>query len=112
MHHFAYRNGQLCAEDVPLVDIAKQFGTPTYVYSCATLTRHLRVMEEALGDHPHLICFAVKSNPTLGVLQLLGGLGAGADVVSGGELYRALKANIPARSIVFSGVGKTSAEME
>ena len=93
-------------------EIASRFGTPTYVYSRATLTRHYHVMDEAFGEHPHTVCFAVKANPSLGVLALLGRLGAGADVVSGGELFRVLRAGIPSDRIVYSGVGKTVAEME
>jgi diaminopimelate decarboxylase len=112
VHHFQLRQGHLHAEDVPLADIARRFGTPTYVYSRATFTRHFHVMDEAFGAHPHTVCFAVKANPTLGVLSLLGRLGAGADVVSGGELFRALQAGIPASRIVYSGVGKTVVEME
>ncbi|MEW5847205.1 MAG: diaminopimelate decarboxylase [Myxococcota bacterium] len=111
MHHFAYRDGVLHAEDVPLTDLAAAHGTPTYVYARATLRRHFRVMDEALGSHPRVVCFAVKANPSLGVLETLGRMGAGADVVSGGELYRALKAGIPGERIVFSGVGKTADEM-
>ncbi|MBI5493832.1 MAG: diaminopimelate decarboxylase [Deltaproteobacteria bacterium] len=111
MHHFHHRHGTLHAEDVPLTDVAARVGTPTWVYSRATLERHFRVMDEAFGQHPHTVCFAVKANPSLGVLALLGALGAGADVVSGGELFRALRAGIPADRVVYSGVGKTEREL-
>ena len=111
MHHFNYRNGQLSAEEVPLSRIAETAGTPTYVYSRATLTRHFEAFEKALGSREHLICYSVKANGNLAVLKLLGQLGAGADVVSGGELYLALKAGIPASKICFSGVGKTEKEL-
>ncbi len=112
MHHFHYRDGVLHAEDVPLPTLAAEHGTPTYVYSRATFTRHFGVMHDAFGDAPHTVCFAVKANPNLGVLSLLARLGAGADVVSGGELFRALRAGIPPGRIVYSGVGKTVPEME
>lgn len=112
MDHFAYRDGVLHAEDVPLDLIAEEVGTPAYVYSRATLVRHARVFREALDVLPRKqIAFAVKSNPNLAVLKLLSSEGFGADVVSGGELERALAAGMPAEGIVFSGVGKTRAEM-
>ena len=112
MDHFAYRNGVLHAEDVPLDLIADEVGTPAYVYSRATLVRHARVFREALDVLPRRqIAFAVKSNPNLAVLKLLSSEGFGADVVSGGELERALAAGMSAEGIVFSGVGKTRAEM-
>lgn len=111
MNHFEYRDGQQLCEEVPLAKIASQFGTPTYVYSHATLTRHYQVFDEALRDFDHLICFSVKANSNIAILRLLGSLGAGADIVSGGELKRAQRAGINANKIVFSGVGKTAAEM-
>ena len=111
MDHFLYRNGILHAEDVALPQIADAVGTPFYVYSTATLTRHYQLFTEALSPLPHLVCFAVKSNSNLAVLKLLGDLGAGMDVVSGGEYRRARAAGIPGNRIVFSGVGKTRAEM-
>ncbi len=111
MDHFLYRDGQLHAEDVPIHEIAATVGTPFYVYSTATLTRHYRLFEEALAPLPHLICFAVKSNGNLAVLRTLGNLGAGMDVVSGGEYLRAKAAGVPGEKIVFSGIGKTQAEM-
>lgn len=111
MDHFLYRNGELHAEDVAIRDIAAEVGTPFYVYSTATLERHFRVFDEALSPNPHLVCFAVKSNSNIAVLRVLAKLGAGMDVVSGGEYRRALAAGVPGEKIVFSGVGKTREEM-
>ena len=111
MDHFLYRDGILHAEDVALPEIAAQVGTPFYVYSTATLERHYRLFEEALSPLPHLICFAVKSNGNVAVLKTLARLGAGMDVVSGGEYLRAKAAGVPGDRIVFSGIGKTRAEM-
>ena len=112
MDHFQHRDGVLYAEDVPLPRIAEEVGTPVYVYSRATLERHARVFREALSglDDPH-IAFAVKANPNLAVLKILANEGYGADVVSGGELTRALAAGMKPEDIVFSGVGKTHAEL-
>ncbi|HWY25924.1 MAG TPA: alanine racemase, partial [Nevskia sp.] len=112
MDHFNYKNGELHAEDVPLSAIAARHGTPAYVYSRATLTRHYRAFDEALAGLDHRVCYAVKANSTLAVLQVLARLGAGFDIVSGGELERVLRAGGSADSIVFSGVGKTAAEMK
>lgn len=111
MDHFQYRDGQLCAEAVPLARIAEAVGTPFYCYSTATLERHYRVFAEAVADLPATICFAVKANPNIAVIRTLARLGAGADVVSGGEMMKALEAGVPAERIVFSGVGKTRDEM-
>ena len=111
MDHFNYRGGVLHAEEVPLTEIAAAVGTPVYVYSAATLTRHYHVFVEALAGMEHLICFAVKANSNLAVLKLMGGLGAGMDVVSEGEYRRARAAGVPGERIVFSGVGKTRDEM-
>ena len=111
MDHFLYRGGVLHAEDVPLTEIAAAVGTPAYVYSAATLTRHYRVFDEALAGMPHLVCYAMKANSNLAVVALLGALGAGMDVVSGGEYRRARAAGVPGERIVFSGVGKTREEM-
>ncbi|XWN30354.1 MAG: diaminopimelate decarboxylase [Devosia sp.] len=113
MHHFTAREGRLYCEDVPLEAIAEAVGTPVYVYSTATLTRHYRVFADALAESgvPTLVCYAMKANSNLAVLKLLASLGAGMDVVSGGELERALAAGVPADKIVFSGVGKTDEEM-
>jgi diaminopimelate decarboxylase len=109
--HFEYRKGELHAEDVPLADIARRYGTPTYVYSRATLTRHFNAFDQSLAGTNHLVCYAVKANSSLAVLQVLAKLGSGFDIVSGGELARVLKAGGDPRKIVFSGVGKTAAEM-
>lgn len=111
MDHFLYRDGRLHAEDVPLEDIAQSVGTPFYCYSSATFERHFRVFEKALADLSPTICFAVKANSNVAVIRLLAGLGAGADVVSGGELTRALAAEVPPERIIFSGVGKKEAEI-
>ena len=112
MDHFTYRDGQLYAEDVPLVEIAAAVGTPVYIYSRATLERHARVFKQALAGLPRAhIAFAVKANPNLAVLKVMAREGLGADVVSGGELARALAAGMPAADVVFSGVGKTALEM-
>lgn len=112
MDHFQLKDGVLHAEDVSLRRIAEEVGTPVYIYSRATLARHARVFRDALGalDNPH-IAFAVKANPNLAVLRILASEGYGADVVSGGELTRALKAGMKPEDIVFSGVGKTHAEL-
>lgn len=107
MDHFQYKDGAMHAEDVALSQIAEEVGTPVYVYSTATLRRHYRVFKEAFADIQPLICFAVKANSNQAVLATLAREGAGADVVSLGELMRALKAGIPGERIVFSGVGKT-----
>ncbi|MEL7239655.1 MAG: diaminopimelate decarboxylase, partial [Planctomycetota bacterium] len=112
MFHFAYReDGCLAAEDIDLPTVAAAAGTPTYVYSQATLTRHIRVFDEAFAGHPHLICYSVKANSNAAILNVLRGEGVGADIVSGGELRRALAAGIRPEHIVFSGVGKSAAEM-
>jgi diaminopimelate decarboxylase len=111
MHHFHYKDGVLHAEDVSLARLAAEVGTPFYCYSTATLARHYRVLTEAFADQDALICFAVKANSNQAVLKTLGKLGAGMDVVSEGELRRALAAGVPASRIIFAGVGKTRAEM-
>src|SRR5271156_656641 len=110
MNYFPYRDGVLSAEEVSLEDLARQVGTPFYCYSSATLERHYKVFAGALPKDS-LIAFSVKANGNLAVLKTLAKLGAGADVVSGGELARALAAGIPGEKIVFSGVGKTRPEM-
>lgn len=111
MHHFAYKGGVLHAEDVSVADIAAAVGTPFYVYSTATLTRHLKVFSDAFGSLEPLVCYAMKANSNQAVLTTLAKAGSGADVVSEGELRRALAAGIPAEKIMFSGVGKTASEM-
>ncbi|CAN7312775.1 diaminopimelate decarboxylase [Mesorhizobium sp. LjRoot246] len=112
MNHFDYRDGVLHAEDVAIPDIAAQIGTPFYCYSTATLTRHYRVFAQAFAGLDALVCYAMKANSNQAVLRTLAKLGAGADVVSEGELRRALAAGIPAGKILFSGVGKTAREMD
>lgn len=111
MNHFQYRDDELYCEEVPLARIAAEVGTPVYVYSTATLERHYRVFDEALAGLDHLICFSVKACSNLGVLRLLFELGAGADIVSGGELARVQRAGGRGDKVVFSGVGKTEEEM-
>ncbi|MDJ0740251.1 MAG: diaminopimelate decarboxylase [Gammaproteobacteria bacterium] len=111
MDHFQYRDGRLCAEDVALDDIAERFGTPCYVYSRATLERHWHAFDSAFADHPHLVCFAVKANSNLAVLNLLARLGSGFDIVSVGELERVLAAGGDPGKVLFSGVGKRADEM-
>ena len=111
MHHFDYRGGVLHAEAVNLASLAEAVGTPFYCYSTATLERHYRVFADAFADVPSLVCYAVKANSNQAVIATLAKLGAGADVVSGGELKRALKAGVPAGKIMFSGIGKTADEL-
>ena len=111
MHHFDYRDGELHAEAVNLTNLARTVGTPFYCYSTATLERHYRVFAEAFADTKAIICYAMKANSNQSVLKTFARLGAGADVVSGGELKRALAAGIPSDKILFSGVGKTASEL-
>ncbi|EXJ13465.1 diaminopimelate decarboxylase [Imhoffiella purpurea] len=111
MDHFNERDGILHAEDVPLTEIAERFGTPCYVYSRATLERHWHAFDRAFRDHPHLVCFAVKANSNLGVLNVLARLGSGFDIVSGGELERVLAAGGDPAKVLFSGVGKREDEI-
>src|SRR3954452_10762936 len=111
MNHFDYRNGVLHAEAVDLAALAEAVGTPFYCYSTATLERHYRVFADAFVDVDALVCYSLKANSNQSVLRTLARLGAGADVVSGGELKRARAAGIPADKIVFSGIGKTEAEL-
>src|SRR5205807_10184176 len=108
---FPYRRGELYAEEVPVAHIAAAVGTPFYLYSAAAFTAQYRRFADAFSPERPLICYAVKANSNLAVLRLFAGLGAGADVVSEGELRRALVAGVPPQRIVFSGVGKTMAEM-
>ena len=112
MDHFNYKNGNLHAEDVALSDIAAEVGTPFYVYSTATLERHFRLFDDALSGMDHLVCYAMKAASNQSIIKTLAALGAGMDVVSGGEYLRAIKASVPPDRIVFSGVGKTRADME
>ena len=111
MDHFLYRDGVLHAEEVPLPEIAAAVGTPFYCYSTATLERHFRLFDEALSGMDHLVCYAMKAASNQAILRTLAGLGAGMDVVSGGEYARARAAGVPGERIVFSGVGKTRDEM-
>lgn len=113
MDYFNYQDdGQLWAEDVALTELAQQYGTPLYVYSRATFERHWHAFDKSVGEHPHLVCYAVKANSNLGVLNVLARLGSGFDIVSGGELERVIAAGGDASKVVFSGVGKTESEMK
>ena len=112
MHHFEYRNGEMFAEAVPVKRIAKEVGTPAYVYSLATLKRHFRVFDQAFTAVPHIVCFSVKANSNIALLRAFAKEGGGFDIVSAGELFRALKAGGDPKKIVFSGVGKKKEEIE
>ena len=112
MHLFQYRGDELYCEDVPVRTIADEVGTPCYIYSCTTLSHHFSVFDTAFKDVPHLTCYSVKANSNIAVLKLFGSMGAGVDIVSGGELYRARLAGIPPERIVYSGVGKTAEEID
>ncbi len=112
MDHFEYKKGELYCEDVAIAELAESYGTPLYVYSRATLERHWHAFDDALGERDHLVCYAVKANSNLAVLNLLARLGSGFDIVSGGELQRVLQAGGDPRKIVFSGVGKLPAEID
>ncbi len=112
MHDFVYKNGELYCEGVPIRTIAQRVGTPFYLYSATTLENHVRAFDQAFAGTPHLICFAVKANPNGALLRLLGRAGTGADIVSGGELFRALRAGIDPKKIVYAGVGKRRDEIE
>jgi len=111
MHHFEMKNGTLYAEGVSVKDLVQRYGSPLYIYSSATLKRHFQAFDSAFDAVPHLTCYSVKANSNLAVLRLLASMGAGMDIVSGGELYRALLAGVPAGRIVYSGVGKKAAEI-
>lgn len=111
MNHFEYKNQQLFAEEVAIADIIKAHGTPAYIYSRATLERHWHAFDNAFGDHPHLICFAVKSNSNIALLNVMAKLGSGFDIVSQGELERVLAAGGDASKVVFSGVAKSHSEI-
>ncbi|HEX9154056.1 MAG TPA: diaminopimelate decarboxylase, partial [Nitrospira sp.] len=111
MHNFEYRQGELYCEQVPVSRIAKEVGTPCYIYSHATLTRHFRAYDSAFKNIPHIIAFAMKANSNLAILRLMAKEGSGVDIVSGGELFRALKAGVPSSKIVFAGVGKNVEEI-
>src|SRR5574342_401667 len=111
MNHFHRRGDDLYCEEVPVARIASEVGTPVYIYSHATLTRHYQALDEAFAEVPHLICFALKANANLSALKLFADLGGGLDVVSGGELFRGLRAGVPPQRIVYAGVGKTREEI-
>ena len=111
MDFFQYKNEQLYVEDLPVKQLAEEFGTPLYIYSRATLERHWHAFDSALGDHPHLICYAVKANSNIGILNVMAKLGSGFDIVSQGELERVLAAGGEASTVVFSGVAKSRAEI-
>ncbi len=111
MHYFKYKDSELYAEGVPIRKIVKKVGTPLYIYSHKTLLRHFNAFKDSFDGYPHIICFALKANPNSALLKLLAKKGCGADVVSGGELFIALKAKIPAKKIVYAGVGKTEEEI-
>ncbi|AMK11787.1 diaminopimelate decarboxylase [Pseudodesulfovibrio indicus] len=111
MHHFEYRDGVLFAEEVSVTELAEQYGTPLYLYSAATFRRHFHAFDSAFDELDHLTCFSVKANSNLSVLKLLAAEGAGMDIVSGGELYRALQAGVDPSRIVYSGVGKRDSEI-
>ena len=112
MNHFQYKNNELYAEDVSLKDIVAQVGSPVYVYSHATLSRHFKAFDEAFSALPHTICYSMKANSTQSVLKTFFNLGSGVDIVSGGELCRALKAGVDPQKVVYSGVGKMDHEIE
>lgn len=111
MHYFKYKNSELYAEDIPVREIAGKTGTPLYIYSHKTLLRHLNAFKSSFNNYPHIICFALKANSNNALLRILAKKGCGADVVSGGELFIALKSGIPAKRIVYAGVGKTEEEI-
>jgi len=112
MHHFQYRHNELFCEDLRVSQIAERVGTPLYLYSYATLRQHFRTFDDAFAGVRHLTCFSMKSNSNLAILKLFSLEGGGVDIVSGGELFRALKAGVDARKIVYSGVGKRMEDME
>ncbi|MDI6890056.1 MAG: diaminopimelate decarboxylase [Thermodesulfovibrionales bacterium] len=111
MHLFKYHGRELFAEDIAVTELTEKYGTPLYIYSYNTLLRHFQAYTDAFKDYPHIICFALKANPNIAILRLFAKNGGGADIVSGGELYKALKAGIPPKKIVYAGVGKTKEEI-
>lgn len=111
MHYFEYQNSALFCENIPLAKIAEEVGTPAYVYSAKTIQRHFHAFHDTIADHDHLICYSVKANSNLSILKLLAGCGSGFDIVSGGELFRVMKAGGDPQKVVFSGVGKTEEEI-
>src|SRR5512143_3451304 len=111
MHLFNYRGNELYAEDVPVRLLAEKYGTPLYIYSYNTVLRHFKAYDDAYAGFPHLVCYAMKANTSAAILRILAKNGGGADIVSGGELFRAMKAGISPRRIVYAGVGKTEEEI-
>lgn len=111
MHYFNYKGNELCAEDVPVKFLAEKYGTPLYIYSYSTLLRHFRAYDDAFSNFPHIICYALKANTNGAIVRIFAKNGGGADIVSGGELFRALRAGISPRRIVYAGVGKTGEEI-
>jgi diaminopimelate decarboxylase (EC 4.1.1.20) len=111
MHYFNFKNNDLYCEDTSLRSLAEKWGTPLYLYSHRTLCRHFEVFDSAFEGYPHLVCFSVKANSNLALLKIFITQGGGADVVSGGELFRVLKAGIDPKKVVYSGVGKTEEEI-
>lgn len=111
MHYFQYKDGQLHAEDIPVADLVEEYGTPLYIYSASTLKRHYKAFDSAFEGVAHLTCYSVKANSNMSVLKILAAEGAGTDIVSGGELFRALRAGVNPKKIVYSGVGKTAGEI-
>lgn len=111
MNYFEYKNGELYGEGIPVAQIAQSVGTPVYIYSYKTLKRHFRVFDNAFKRVPHVTCYSCKANSNIAILKVMGSLGGGTDIVSGGELYRALRAGIEPQKVVFSGVGKTEEEI-
>src|SRR5229473_3543032 len=112
MHSFHYRDRRLHCEDVDLARVAREFGTPLYIYSAGTILDHYRRLDAAIAELDHLICYAVKANSNRAILKLLADAGAGFDIVSGGELFRTIKAGADPKKITFAGVGKTRGEIE
>jgi len=112
MHHFQYKNGQLHAEDIAVADLVYEYGTPLYIYSASTLKRHFKAFDSAFAGIDHLTCYSVKANSNLSFLKILAQEGAGTDIVSGGELFRALRAGVDPKKIVYSGVGKKAVEIK
>ncbi len=111
MNYFEYKNGELYGESVPVAQIAKSVGTPVYIYSYKTLKRHFRIFDDAFKRVPHVTCYSCKANSNIAILKVMGSIGGGTDIVSGGELYRALRAGIEPQRLFFSGVGKTEEEI-
>ena len=111
MHYFEYRGGELCCEEVPLEKIAAEVGTPVYIYSEQTLRRHVRVFDEAFESVQHLICYAVKANSNINILRRFADWGTGFEIVSGGELFRVLRASGSPEKVIFDGPGKTAQEI-